>query len=112
MNHVKIYLHDKFAPEMTELEVNRLNLWYFQVEASVLTGFAMHDMEDYVDHIIFEESKIFDYTQVWIVLRPRTEEENFTLMKNYMFLEEYFRNQAEANSPDAPDIMRIKFNLI
>lgn len=108
---MKIY-KIRHGENLGEIPVNRDNLWYWTVEGSVRAGFKQAGLPE-PDYIMFEEYEVMDYTDIWIVMKPRTFEENLDMTKyKYKVLTDYLKAQAEANSPDAPEIMRIKFNLI
>ena len=98
---MKIY-RIRHGENLGEIPVNRDNLWYWTVEGSVRAGFKQAGLPE-PEYIMF----------VWVAMQKRTFEENLDLTKyKYAVLTEYFRMQEQANSPDAPDKMRIKFNLI
>jgi len=108
---MKIY-RIRQGENLGEIPMNRDNLWYWTVEGSVRAGFKKAGLPE-PEYIMFEESDYMDFTCVWIVMKPRTFEENLDMTEyKYKVLTDYLKAQAEANSPDAPDIMRIKFNLI
>ena len=108
---MKIY-RIRHGENLGEIPVNRDNLWYWTVEGSVRAGFKQAGLPE-PEYIMFEELDYMDFTYVWVAMQKRTFEENLDLTKyKYAVLTEYFRMQEQANSPDAPDKMRIKFNLI
>lgn len=108
---MKIY-KIRHGENLGEIPMSRDTLRYWTIEGSVRTGFIQAGLPE-PDYIMFEESEFIDFTTVWIVMKPRTFEENLNMtVYKYKVLTAYLEAQAEANSPDAPDIMRIKFNLI